>query len=138
MDPKAVMKALEALIAGDDEGCAEILKGLIASAAGGQPDADGEGDPAATTDDPNAQVSSEVPPGDGKPAEDDRDPTEDPGADAEDPKAPHKPSKASVATDIAGLATLPQDTGADAMLILLDLDQLLSDSELSALESAGA
>ena len=39
---------------------------------------------------------------------------------------------------IAGLATLPQDTGADAMLILLDLDQLLSDSELSALESAGA
>lgn len=37
---------------------------------------------------------------------------------------------------IAGLATLPGTTGSDAMLILLDLDQLLSDSELLALESA--
>lgn len=37
---------------------------------------------------------------------------------------------------IAGLASLPGTTGSDAMLILLDLDRLLSDSELLALESA--
>lgn len=37
---------------------------------------------------------------------------------------------------IAGLASLPGATGSDAMLILLDLDRLLSDGELLALESA--
>lgn len=37
---------------------------------------------------------------------------------------------------IAGLASLPGAAGSDAMLILLDLDRLLSDSELLALESA--
>jgi len=37
---------------------------------------------------------------------------------------------------IAGLASLPGAGGSDAMLILLDLDRLLSDSELLALESA--
>lgn len=35
MDPKMIMEALEALIGGDAEKCQEILKGLIASAAGG-------------------------------------------------------------------------------------------------------
>jgi purine-binding chemotaxis protein CheW len=39
---------------------------------------------------------------------------------------------------IAGLAKLPGATGDEAMLILLDLDRLLSDGELSALESATA
>ncbi len=39
---------------------------------------------------------------------------------------------------IAGLASLPGATGTDTMLILLDLDHLLSDSELNALESATA
>ena len=39
---------------------------------------------------------------------------------------------------IAGLASLPGATGADSMLILLDLDRLLSDGELMALESATA
>lgn len=39
---------------------------------------------------------------------------------------------------IAGLATLPGATGSDSMLILLDLDRLLSDGELTALESATA
>jgi purine-binding chemotaxis protein CheW len=37
---------------------------------------------------------------------------------------------------IAGLASLPGTSGEDSMLILLDLDRLLSDSELVALESA--
>jgi len=37
---------------------------------------------------------------------------------------------------IAGLASLPGATGSDTMLILLDLDRLLSDKELLALDSA--
>ncbi|MBP1771230.1 MAG: chemotaxis protein CheW [Holophagaceae bacterium] len=37
---------------------------------------------------------------------------------------------------IAGLASLPGADGTEAMLILLDLDRLLSDHELLALESA--
>ena len=39
---------------------------------------------------------------------------------------------------IAGLATLPGATGEDSMLILLDLDRLLSDGELLALDGATA
>jgi len=39
---------------------------------------------------------------------------------------------------ISGLASLPGATGTDTMLILLDLDRLLSDGELSAMESASA
>jgi purine-binding chemotaxis protein CheW len=39
---------------------------------------------------------------------------------------------------IAGLASLPGATGEDSMLILLDLDHLLSDHELHLLESATA
>jgi len=37
MDPKLVAEALDALVAGDAEKCAELLKGLIAAAAGGEP-----------------------------------------------------------------------------------------------------
>ncbi len=37
---------------------------------------------------------------------------------------------------ISGLANLPGATGSDTMLILLDLDRLLSDGELMALEAA--
>ena len=39
---------------------------------------------------------------------------------------------------IAGLASLPGSGGSDAMLILLDLDRLLSDGELLALDAATA
>ena len=39
---------------------------------------------------------------------------------------------------ISGLASLPGGSGTDTMLILLDLDRLLSDSELLALDSATA
>jgi len=39
---------------------------------------------------------------------------------------------------IAGLANLPGASGSDTMLILLDLDRLLSASELMALESAAS
>jgi len=39
---------------------------------------------------------------------------------------------------IGGLASLPNATGSDSMLILLDLDHLLSDHELHLLESATA
>jgi purine-binding chemotaxis protein CheW len=39
---------------------------------------------------------------------------------------------------IAGLASLPGASGTESMLILLDLDRLLSDGELMALENATA
>ena len=39
---------------------------------------------------------------------------------------------------IAGLASLPGATSADSMLILLDLDRLLSDGELLALDAASS
>jgi phage I-like protein len=39
MDPKQVAAALDALISGDTEKCAELLKGIIATAAGADPDA---------------------------------------------------------------------------------------------------
>lgn len=39
---------------------------------------------------------------------------------------------------IAGLASLPGATGSDSMLILLDLDRLLSDGELLALDTAAS
>ena len=39
---------------------------------------------------------------------------------------------------IAGLASLPGSDGSDSMLILLDLDHLLSDNELHLLETATA
>lgn len=50
MDPKLVQAALEALIAGNNEKCAEILKGLVVAAAGGEA-------PAAPPADPNAAAS---------------------------------------------------------------------------------
>jgi purine-binding chemotaxis protein CheW len=39
---------------------------------------------------------------------------------------------------IAGLATLPGATGAESMLILLDLDRLLTDGELLTLDTAAS
>lgn len=60
MDPKMVTEALEALIGGDSEKCAEILKGMIAQAAGGTP-------PATEPDgDEGANAPDEVPPMDAK------------------------------------------------------------------------
>jgi hypothetical protein len=37
MDPKLISAALDALVAGDEAKCAELLKGIIASAAGAEP-----------------------------------------------------------------------------------------------------
>jgi hypothetical protein len=37
MDPKLIQEALDALISGDDAKCAELLKSLVASAAGAEP-----------------------------------------------------------------------------------------------------
>ena len=47
MEPKLITEALDALVAGDAEKCMELLKGIIASAAGGEPSAEDEsaGDP---------------------------------------------------------------------------------------------
>lgn len=86
MDPKMIMEALDALIGGDAEKCQEILKGLIASAAGGgavpaptmaEPDGDEaamkpatEGAPMADKQPPEAGAPSPV--GPPKPAEDAR------------------------------------------------------------------
>ena len=44
MDPKLIKQALDAIQAGDDDAATEILKSLIASAAGAEPDADGDAD----------------------------------------------------------------------------------------------
>lgn len=126
MDPKMVMKALEALIAGDAEGCQNILKGIIAGAAGAAPDADGEGGDGSAAeggDDPNAQVSSETmdaADGDGgeasaeQPARDGREPPK-PAGSSNQGGPPAKPSKASIAETAAGLATLMRLTGASTI-----------------------
>lgn len=45
MDPKLIGEALDALIAGDQAKCTEILKGLVVSAASGDPDAGTEDAP---------------------------------------------------------------------------------------------
>lgn len=50
MDPKKVQAALDALIAGDSEACASLLKDMIASAAGGGADTGGGDDGAALAD----------------------------------------------------------------------------------------
>lgn len=60
MDPKLVNEALDALIAGDTEKCAEILKGLVATAAGGEAPADPAGD-TAPAGDPAAAASASAP-----------------------------------------------------------------------------
>lgn len=57
MDPKQISAALDALIAGDAEKCAELLKGIIAAAAGGEVPAD-----AAAADAP--EMESAEPPAD--------------------------------------------------------------------------
>lgn len=44
MDPKLIKQALDAIQAGDDDAATEILKSLIAMAAGAEPDADGDAD----------------------------------------------------------------------------------------------
>jgi phage I-like protein len=66
MDPKLVQQALDALVAGDEAKALELLKQLIASAAGAEPSAADNGappDPAAETGDappPPAQMSEDV------------------------------------------------------------------------------
>jgi hypothetical protein len=60
MDPKMIMEALEALIGGDAEKCQEILKGLIAQAAGA-----GAGPASDARPDGGGDAA---PPGDGAPA----------------------------------------------------------------------
>ncbi len=55
MNPDQVAAALEALTSGDDAKCAEILKGIIASAAGGEPGEEPVTDPAA---DPAAELDA--------------------------------------------------------------------------------
>jgi len=54
MDPKLIADALEALIAGDEAKCAEILKGLVVSAAGG--------DPGSAEPEPAAEGAPDAPP----------------------------------------------------------------------------
>lgn len=68
MDPKILMEALDALIAGDTAKCAEILKALVASAAGGAAEPDGGEVPPARADAP----PGDAPPGDGPPKPDAR------------------------------------------------------------------
>jgi hypothetical protein len=63
MDPKLIAEALDALVAGDDAKCAEILKGMIASAAG----AEVAEDPAA--EDPAVEPLASMDPAADKPEE---------------------------------------------------------------------
>jgi hypothetical protein len=60
MDPKRIAEALDALIAGDAEKSMEILKGLIASAAGGEPAAAVE-EPAAMAETAPVEEEEEKP-----------------------------------------------------------------------------
>ncbi len=63
MDPKLIQQALDALIAGDDAKCSEILKGLVASAAGADTDAATEDAPPPKGDggaDENVEAAAEV------------------------------------------------------------------------------
>lgn len=72
MDPKLIMAALDALIAGDAEKCAEILKGLVAAAAGAGGAPAPEGAPAAEPDGDESAKMAAPPPAEGdekKPAE---------------------------------------------------------------------
>ncbi len=65
LDPKNVMAALDALIAGDAEKCAELLKGIIAAAAGADPDAATEDAPPPVGDggaDEAQEMAEAVPP----------------------------------------------------------------------------
>lgn len=67
MDPKLVKEALDALIAGDTEKCAELLKGAIASAASGE-----SAEPADAPPAPDAAASAAPPAeGDAAPKPDD-------------------------------------------------------------------
>ena len=124
MDPKLIVKALDALIAGDEEDCMSILKGLIANAAGAEADADGEGDPAAAGEDPNAQMASD-PEGtpeepqreSAEPPEDHREPPMDDEENPESsepgqkPKKPSKASKESMSSVVAGGTKIMRLTG---------------------------
>ena len=124
MDPKLIVKALDALIAGDEEDCMSILKGLIANAAGAEADADGEGDPASEGEDPNSQMASD-PEGtpsepqreSAEPPEDHRDPAADPEEEPESsepgqkPPKPSKASKESMASVVAGGTKIMRLTG---------------------------
>jgi hypothetical protein len=58
MDPKLIAEALEALIAGDEAKCAEILKGIVVSAAGGDPGATDAEPPPAVDGAPDALPES--------------------------------------------------------------------------------
>lgn len=62
MDPKILMEALDALIAGDTAKCAEILKALVASAAGGAAEPDGDEAPPAREDAPPGDAPPAAPP----------------------------------------------------------------------------
>ncbi len=57
MKPENVMAALEALIAGDHEKCAELLKGIIAEAAGAAAPADPAAEPAPEAAQPEATAA---------------------------------------------------------------------------------
>lgn len=62
MDPKLIREALDALIAGDAEKCAELLKGIIASAAGAETETETEAppeDPLAAEEDPMKPTEEE-------------------------------------------------------------------------------
>ncbi len=70
MDPKNVMAALDALIAGDAEKCAELLKGIIAQAAGAEAvEPPGEEAPAAA---PAPEAMAEAPVAEEPAPEDDK------------------------------------------------------------------
>lgn len=65
LDPKLIASALDALIAGDADKCMEILKGLVASAAAGDPDKTTEDAPPPVGDggaDESTEASDAPPP----------------------------------------------------------------------------
>lgn len=67
MDPKLISEALDALVAGDDAKCAELLKGIIASAAGAETTEDATEDPA--VEEPAVEPMAAMDPAADKPEE---------------------------------------------------------------------
>lgn len=70
MDPKLIKEALDALIADDAAKCQEILKGLVASAAGAPPEEEAPAEEAPAPD--AAAAAAAAPAGEEPPAEDDQ------------------------------------------------------------------
>jgi len=129
MDPKLIMQALEAIEKGDSKSALDILKSLVASAAGaeGEPDGDepgaegdgAEGQPATEAVQDPKVVDNAAPPAGGDDDGDGDDDDDDAPPSSKDPK---KAAKYTVRNAL--VATLKRETGtktfAEALAVVAD------------------